>query len=354
MNTFGKTLIQWYLNHKRDLPWRETKDPFKIWLSEIILQQTRVDQGLNYYLKFIQRFENVHELASAEQDEVLKLWQGLGYYSRARNLHSAAKQVVEEYNGNFPNSFKELKKLKGVGDYTAAAIASFSFKEPVATVDGNVYRVLARNFDIETPIDTTEGKRAFNTLANSLIEKESPDLFNQAMMEFGAIQCTPKKPNCTECIFKTSCLALEKNTIDIRPIKSKKVKQRNRYFHFFIFKAGNSTFIRQRTAKDIWQGLYEFPLAETKVSIPTEQIITEYQLIEEFTGTTSFEIKSVSTPIKHILSHQIIHTVFWHLDLKEKPNGKKIKAYKEVGTHEIDTFALPRLIDRYLENKKGI
>ncbi len=258
--SFSKTLITWYLDNKRDLPWRKTKDPYHIWLSEIMLQQTRVAQGLPYFLAFTEAFPTVFDLAKADEEKVLKLWQGLGYYSRARNLHATAKYISEELSGNFPNNYKDLLKLKGIGEYTAAAIASFSFKECVPVVDGNVYRVLSRYFDIETDIASSGAKKEFTQLASELIDKKKPELFNQAIMEFGALQCVPKSPDCNSCPLDNSCLALAKNKVSQLPIKLKKQKITNRFFNYLlVIDNKNQAIINKRTQKGIWHNLYEFP-----------------------------------------------------------------------------------------------
>ena len=263
MTDFHLLIDGWYRQNKRDLPWRTTRDPYFIWLSEIILQQTRVDQGMNYYLKFTRNYPTIRHLAEASEQEVLNDWQGLGYYSRARNLHQTAKYIHKELNSSFPESYEKIIKLKGIGPYTAAAIASFAFDEGVAAVDGNVYRVLSRIFDIDLPIDSTQGKKAFQELANSLIPTKNPGDFNQGMMEFGAMQCTPVNPKCEHCPFSERCLAKMHNTIAARPVKAKKTAVRNRYFYYFIFRETDRICIQKRTQKDIWQHLFEFPLLET-------------------------------------------------------------------------------------------
>ncbi len=262
---FHNILIKWYLQNKRDLPWRKTVDPYQIWLSEIMLQQTRVVQGMPYFFSFIKEFPTVKDLADAREEKVLKLWQGLGYYSRARNLHKTAQYISNDLNGIFPDSYKELLKLKGVGEYTAAAIASFSYNEPVPVVDGNVFRVLARYFDIESDIAVPATKKEFAALAQELMPKDNPALFNQAIMEFGALQCVPKSPECSVCVFNESCAALQKGKVNMLPVKSKKLKVTNRYFNYLILEdvLGN-TLIQKRTQKGIWHNLYEFPLLETE------------------------------------------------------------------------------------------
>ncbi len=329
MSDFSLSITNWYRLNKRDLPWRSTKDPYKIWLSEIILQQTRVDQGMSYYKKFVRNYPTIYDLAEAEEQDVLNDWQGLGYYSRARNLHTAAKEVALNQNGVFPNKFTEIKKLKGVGDYTAAAIASFAFNEPKAVVDGNVYRVLSRVFDIDTPIDSAQGKKVFQSLADELIDSNNPAEHNQAIMEFGALICTPK-PNCTECVLSDNCIAKQNSTIENRPVKSKKIKVRDRYFHYLIYYKNNNTIIQKRDKKDIWQNMYEFPLIESE-QVPKEIIISS---------------KKISTERKHILSHQRIHTKFYHInEIPETLNSD----WLVINQSEIQDYPLPRLIDKYLE-----
>lgn len=336
MTDFTLLITDWYRQNKRDLPWRNTNDPYKIWLSEIILQQTRVDQGLSYYLKFIENFPTVNDLAKASEHDVLNLWQGLGYYSRARNLHSTAKFISQELDGVFPQNFNELLKLKGVGSYTAAAIASFSFKEPVAVVDGNVYRVLSRFFDIDTPIDSTSGKKQFAELAQELINSDEPDTYNQAIMEFGAMQCTPSNPNCSECPLNVSCLALNLNAVKVRPIKSKKTVVKDRFFHFFLFNDGNHTLLEKREMKDIWQNLYQFPLIETYSQ--NEKV--------DLRSITDQNPDLISMEIIHLLSHQRLHAKFYHFSSLPKLNNQK---WIKIRTENLQDYPLPRLIDRYLE-----
>ncbi|MFT5892834.1 MAG: A/G-specific adenine glycosylase [Dokdonia sp.] len=325
------------------MPWRETTDPYRIWLSEIILQQTRVAQGLPYYLKFTEAFPTVKDLANASEEEVLKLWQGLGYYSRGRNLHAAAKYIVEDCKGVFPNTYKELLKLKGVGDYTASAIASISFNEPTAVVDGNVYRVLSRVFGIDTPINSTQGIKEFKELAQELIDKEQPADFNQAIMEFGAIQCKPQNPYCLHCIFNDSCVALQKNSISTLPVKLKKTKVKNRYLHYLVFRSSDQkTSIERRTGKGIWQGLYQFPLAEGEFE---SDRFRESELFLE--KTASYTIKNVSQynekPIIHKLSHQHLHTTFWVIDVEKlDENAIEIETLK--------SYPVPVLIGNFIDH----
>lgn len=329
MTEFSLSIIQWYRLNKRDLPWRKTNDPYKIWLSEVILQQTRVDQGIAYYNKFIKNYPTIDALSKAKEQDILNDWQGLGYYSRARNLHAAAKEITNNHNGVFPKTFDEIIQLKGVGQYTASAIASFAFGENKAVVDGNVYRVLSRVFDIETPIDSSAGKKEFQELANALIDQNNPGEHNQAIMEFGAIICTPK-PNCTTCILMDKCLSYANKTIALRPKKSKKTKIRDRYFHYLIYNFNHKTIIQKRSKKDIWQNMYEFPLVEQQ---------------NDLEWTTLRPIK-ISVETKHILSHQRIHTKFYHFN---QPPSKLAPNWEIIDQTEIQNYPLPRLIDKYLE-----
>ena len=338
MADFNPLIKDWYRLNKRDLPWRLTKDPFKIWLSEIILQQTKVEQGLSYYLKFTNRFKTAEDLAKTSEQEVLNLWQGLGYYSRARNLHFTAKTVVNEHKGKFPKTYTELLKLKGVGSYTAAAIASFCFDESVAVVDGNVYRVLSRVFDLEIAIDSSEGKKYFFELAQNLIDKEDPALFNQAIMEFGALQCVPKNPNCEICPLDSICLSKSNGTWMTRPVKSKKTSVKHRFFHFLIFQNDQTTYLQKRSEKDIWQNLFQFPLIETDEDCE----------LNNFENYTRLAPSNISEEIVHVLSHQKIHARFYHFNhLPSKINTDWIA----VKMAEIQDYPIPRLIDRYLETE---
>ncbi|CAM1341579.1 A/G-specific adenine glycosylase [Tenacibaculum amylolyticum] len=308
---FYNNLINWYLKNNRDLPWRKTKNPYKVWLSEIMLQQTRVAQGLPYFLKFTEAFPTVFDLAKAEESYVLKLWQGLGYYSRARNLHFTAKHIANDLNGEFPNSYKELLKLKGVGDYTASAIASICFNEDAAVVDGNVYRVLSRFFGITTPINSTEGIKEFKNLAQSIIQKDQPGVYNQAIMDFGALHCKPQNPLCTECDLAVNCVALATNKVSELPVKIKKIKIKKRYFNYLvIITEGEKTIFKERTGKGIWQGLYEFPLIETTKSITAEELMDREEVQMLFPEKTTITLFNKGE-IVHKLSHQHLITKFW-------------------------------------------
>lgn len=346
---FPNRLISWYEDHKRDLPWRSTHEPYQVWLSEIILQQTRVDQGMAYYLKFIDHYPTVQDLANAKEEEVLKDWQGLGYYSRARNLHFTAKYVTNELNGQFPNNFKDLQQLKGVGKYTAAAIASFCFGEVVPVVDGNVYRVICRLMGIDTPIDTTAGAKAVSEIAEELISKENPATYNQAIMEFGALQCTPKKPDCMFCPFNEECVARGTNRIHELPIKAKKIKQRERHFHYLVIRDGENIYLNKRTEKGIWQHLYDFPLIEADQAL-TPTALLEHEELKALLGQSkNYKHLQRTNTFKHILSHQIIKATFWEFEVEEATPA--LQDYTTVNLHDLDTFAVPKLIENYLKSK---
>ncbi|MFL0077240.1 A/G-specific adenine glycosylase [Tenacibaculum maritimum] len=308
---FSNVLINWYLQNKRDLPWRKTTSPYHIWLSEIMLQQTKVTQGLPYFMSFTEAFPTVFDLANAAEETVLKLWQGLGYYSRARNLHFTAKYIANELAGNFPDNYKELLKLKGIGDYTASAIASICFNEPTAVVDGNVYRVLSRYFGIKTPINSSIGIKEFKRLAQELIDVKNPAIYNQAIMDFGALHCKPQNPLCETCPFAEGCIALSKKMIKELPVKEKKMKVKKRYFNYIVLVNNNhTTLLKKREGKGIWEGLYEFPLIESSKYINDSELkeTLEFQkLFPDETTVTLFNTKR----IVHKLSHQHLHTRFW-------------------------------------------
>ena len=342
---FSKVLIQWYLQNKRDLPWRKTTNPYPIWLSEIMLQQTRVAQGMPYFLSFTTAFPTVFDLAGAREEQVLKLWQGLGYYSRARNLHKTAQYIATELSGVFPETYIDLLKLKGVGTYTAAAIASFSYNEAVPVVDGNVFRVLARYFDVEIDIAQASAKKEFAALAFELMPKDNPATFNQAIMEFGALQCVPKSPNCSICVFKESCAALQKNKVDQLPIKSKNVKVRNRYFNYLVLEdeTGN-TVIQKRTDKGIWHNLYEFPLMETEKEEDYDAIASHIQT----NFSNQYQVKSLleynEKSILHKLSHQHLHVKFWKVKIEGRiENG--------IDAETLRTFPFPIVIHNFIEKE---
>lgn len=340
--TFSNQLIYWYLQKNRDLPWRKTKNPYFIWLSEIMLQQTRVNQGLAYYLTFIREFPTVFDLANASESKVLKLWQGLGYYSRARNLHFSAKYIANELNGAFPNTYNEIKILKGVGDYTASAIASICFNEDTAVVDGNVYRVLARYFGIDTPINSSKGIKEFKELAQTLIDKKQPGTHNQAVMDFGALHCKPQNPLCETCPLNESCVALQKQTIKELPIKEKKIKIKKRYFNYLVFASDEDmTSLSERKGKGIWQGLYQFPLVESSQSINLESLKSQ----DKFKEICPIENKLIlfnEKEIVHKLSHQHIYTKFWIV------NGNALNL-ESIKWQDVEKLPVPVLIANFLK-----
>ena len=342
---FSAKIISWYTENKRSLPWRNTKDPYRIWLSEIILQQTRVAQGLPYYIKFIDRFPTVHSLAKSKEQEVLRLWQGLGYYSRARNLHLCAKEVVEKFQGNFPGNYDDLQKLRGIGSYTAAAIASISFGEPVAVVDGNVFRVLSRVFGIDKDISQPRTKDFFFSLANKLISKDQPDEFNQAIMEFGAIHCLPKNPLCEACIFKRKCIAYERDMQTVLPVKSKKQKIRKRYFYYFVFQKGKKIAMRKRLGKDIWRGLFDFYLVETSKPKRIDKLVPENISLKKL------EVEKVSKLYKHVLSHQHLMARFILAGPSVLPSALVRDGYIYQTVNEIKRLPKPVLILQYLRDE---
>lgn len=345
---FSNILIYWYLQNRRELPWRKTKNPYFIWLSEIMLQQTRVAQGMAYYLKFTSTFPTVFDLAKADENTVLKMWQGLGYYSRARNLHFSAKLIANEFNGKFPSTYNEIIKLKGIGDYTASAIASICFDEPTAVVDGNVYRVLSRYFGIKTPINSSAGIKEFKSLAQSLIDKNKAGTFNQAIMDFGALHCKPQNPLCNTCPFSDSCFALEKKLTKDLPVKEKKIKVRKRYFNFLVIKTKEDrTILLERKGKGIWQGLYQFPLIESDKTINKEELILSEDFNNLFPSKTTLSLFN-KKEIIHKLSHQHLHTQFWIIETKNSPEIN-------MNWSEIEKYPVPILIAKFLEayqNKK--
>lgn len=344
--SFSQKILHWYSENKRSLPWRSTRDPYKIWLSEIILQQTRVVQGEPYYLKFIENFPNVQDLANASEERVLKLWQGLGYYSRARNLHATAKIVVNEYDGRFPNSYNELLKLKGVGDYTASAIASICFDEPQPVVDGNVYRVLARHFGVAIPINSTEGVKYFKQLAREVMDRKNIRDYNQGIMEFGAIQCAPKKPYCLLCPLNESCVALEENLVQTLPIKENKTKVRKRNFNYLVWlDPNNKTLLNQRRGKGIWQNLWEFPLLESENELNEKEVKEE--LKEMVADDDSFRLLLYNESlIVHKLSHQHLYTRFWIIESNvELENG--------ISWEDLESYPVPVLISDFIKAFKN-
>jgi A/G-specific adenine glycosylase len=349
---WSKKLISWYADNQRQLPWRSTKDPYKIWISEIILQQTRVEQGLEYYERFTEKFPDVFSLASAPQDKVLKTWQGLGYYSRARNLHETAKTIVSRYGGNFPSSYEGLLGLRGVGQYTAAAIASMCFNLPHPAVDGNVLRLVSRWFAIEQPVDTATGKNMITDAIKEIFDSEHPDIFNQAMMEFGALVCTPKNPQCGRCIFQTQCMAFSRNLVQRLPVKSKKINVSERYFHFLfiIFSEEGEAFtlLKKRGKNDIWEGLYDFPLIETPNRTGFDELTKSKQWHSIFPNDQP-ELVHISRTLKHMLTHQQLFAKFY-LIAGNEILFEKIEAIK-LNINDLSSYPMPRLMIKYLEEK---
>lgn len=354
---FGQRLLIWYSQNKRDLPWRNTSDPYKIWLSEIILQQTRVEQGLSYYQKFTKHFPTVEDLAKADKDLIYKMWQGLGYYNRADNMHLTAKTIVNDYNGKIPADYDDLLKLKGIGSYTAAAISSIAFNISKPVVDGNVFRVLSRIAAIKTPINSSSAKKEFETLASKLMSDHPPGEFNQALMEFGAIYCKPNQPDCAKCIFRYECQAYLAQEVNNFPVKPRKLKIKKRYFYYALIEINqkNETFflLRQRSSKDIWKNLYDFPVAEfdavTDPGIALKQIVGE-----TFNTKCKYQLINISDSYQHQLTHQQINAVFIRLIITE---NKKIEAENSlllVRQNEIINHPVSRLIERYLQDQNLI
>jgi len=345
-NKFSALLLKWNREkNSRRMPWKGEKDPYKIWLSEIILQQTRVDQGLHYYNRFLKIFPNVDKLAKAPDQKVMKMWEGLGYYSRCRNLLSTARVIAKDWKGKFPDNYDEIKKLKGVGPYTASAISSFAFNLPHAVVDGNVYRVLSRFFGIKTAVDTTEGKRYFNALAQEILDKKQPGIYNQAIMDFGAVICKPVSPQCNLCYFKKYCHAFINDAINEFPVKEKKITIRKRWFYYLVLECKKEFLIRQRTGKDIWLHLYEFPLIEMEKKLSASQI----KNVVEKTGVISKDL-IISTLHTQQLSHQKIHAFFIRVNLKQKPTLFQNGIW--VSYDQLKRFAFPGIVRGFLETYK--
>ncbi|MCF8245737.1 MAG: A/G-specific adenine glycosylase [Saprospiraceae bacterium] len=367
---FTINLLDWHSGHHRPMPWKGERNPYLVWLSEIILQQTRVEQGLPYFERFKAAYPTVTDLANAPEDEAMKLWEGLGYYSRARNLHAAAKHIAHELNGSFPTTYEGIRSLKGIGDYTAAAIASFAYDLPYAVVDGNVYRVLSRFFGMETPIDSTMGKKEFAVLAQGLLEignwgiggetipqfpispipNFSPSGFNQAIMDFGATHCTPATPKCPTCPMQEHCVAfLEKKTGEL-PVKTKKLVRRQRIFNYLIINRLREVFIKKRTEKDIWQNLYDFPLIETEALHDDRQFLTKNKTCEAWLGESGWQLLRVSPPQRQELTHQRIVATFWELGVGADFLPKE-ENWVAVERRKLSNFAFPKVIDLYFQQK---
>lgn len=344
-------LFSWYDTHRRDLPWRETRDPYHIWISEVILQQTRVAQGYDYFVRFIEHFPTVEALAKASEDEVLRLWQGLGYYSRARNLHAAARQVVAM--GGFPTTYDDIRLLKGVGEYTAAAIASFAFDVPKAAVDGNVCRVWSRLFGIDEPIDTLRGKQLIAEIAQTLLPEHHAAKYNQTVMEFGALQCVPRNPDCVSCPLSHKCVALQQGRVEALPAKSHKVKVVPRYLHYLYIYNSDGLLLHKRTANDIWRNLYELPLIETQEAMDVDALLGHPDFEDWRLLIPYYIYRGYVGEIKHVLSHRVLHATFHALEVQGPLPYRE--GYVYVPFAALGDYALPRLVERYLaERVEGV
>jgi len=350
LQIYSQNMQKWFAENHRELPWRETKDPYKIWISEIILQQTRVNQGYDYYLRFIERFPDVKTLAAADETEVLRFWQGLGYYSRALNLHFSANQIITDFGGKFPTTCKDVLKLKGVGVYTAAAICSFAYNQPLAVVDGNVYRLLSRLFNEPAPIDTTEGQKMFANLAAEILDKRSPSAHNQSIMEFGALQCVPISPDCNNCVLQVYCQAFANKTVSDLPMKAKKTKVSERFMNYLVINEKENIFIKKRTEKDIWRGLYDFPLIEGEKLFSKDEFIENKQVELLLKDAGKIFINNFSTTYKHILTHRKIFAQFIEIEISESSKILE-NQFVKIKCSEISNFPLPRLIDKYLADR---
>jgi len=344
---FSQKLANWYAVNHRNLPWRNINDPYRIWISEIILQQTRIVQGLEYYNRFVRRFPNVRSLAESSEREVLKYWQGLGYYSRARNLHAAARSIVSEYDGEFPCRYEDVLRLKGIGEYTAAAIVSFAWNQPYPVVDGNVYRFLSRLFAIDEPIDTSKGKKYFTELAAELMDGSQADAFNQAIMEFGALQCVPSSPDCGICPFRNECLAYSHRTIACYPVKQNKTQTKNLYLYYFHIHDAEHLYLKQRQGRGIWQNLFEFPLIESKNALSFEEIIQAFSSKKWFPDNLTCDFRLKTENRKHVLSHRILYANFYELKLKHLPDAPK--ELIRIAHTTMDDYPVHRLMQFYLE-----
>jgi len=351
---FSEILLGWYNKNRRDLPWRQTRDPYKIWLSEIIMQQTRVEQGLSYYLKMIKKYPDIHSLANAKEEEVLRFWQGLGYYSRARNLHDTACSIVRNFNGRFPEKYPELIKFKGIGEYTAAAIVSLAYNQVYPVADGNVIRFLSRYYGIKTPVNSEKGRKEILCLAGNLIDTKLPGEFNQAIMEFGALSCKPKIPDCKDCVFNSECLAFKQNLVDVIPVKIRRTSMKKRYFHYLVISGeNNSIYLKQRTENDIWRNLYDFPLLEKETKTAPKKVMKE---ISERLFIINNEIDlAVTSEFKHVLTHQIIFAWFYKIEISKASHFTRIPSLLkvnmiQVSKSELHNYPVPRLIEKFLKN----
>lgn len=344
---FSETLMNWNkYENDRKMPWKGEKNPYKIWISEIILQQTRVQQGLEYYNRFIKAFPDVHHISSAPESNVFKLWEGLGYYSRCKNIIATAKYISSELNGKFPSAYEEIIRLKGIGSYTASAIASFAYNLPYAVLDGNVFRVLSRFFGVDIPIDSTEGKKHYSELANKLLDKKNPGQYNQAIMDFGAVICLPKQPLCDECPLQQKCIAYLKGLVNILPVRQKKIIRKVRWFYYLIIEFEDKVYTRKRTQKDIWQNLYEFVLIETDRNLSFEKLKKSI-LFQNIFGSAPYEIITISPTKTWQLTHQIIHGRFLKINVTSPVS---IEGYELVTQEELNRLPFPKFISSYLKD----
>jgi len=346
---FSSKIIEWYKLNKRDLPWRKTKNPYKIWISEIILQQTQINQGLPYYNKFIIEFPNIFLLARSDEKKILKLWQGLGYYSRARNLHFTAKYIATQLKGVFPKEYDNILKLKGIGEYTAAAIASFAFNKAHAVLDGNVFRVLSRYFNINTPINTSSGKKEFYLLSNKLLDTNEPGTYNQAIMDFGSLQCKPRNPNCKACVLNIDCQSYNSNNQLKLPVKIKPKKKKKIYIDYFYIKNNYFLFLNKRLNQDIWKNLYDFPNI-ININKPTKVEISK-SITEEYGD--NFKIIKTSKIYIHNLTHKKIFARFWEIKFENLLN-ENLKKLEKINFNDLINYPIPRLIDKFLNDEKLI
>ena len=340
----GHRIIDWYKVNKRDLPWRDTKNPYLIWVSEVILQQTRVIQGLDYYRRFIEAYPDIFSLARADIDEILKIWQGLGYYSRARNMYAAARHIIDVYRGRFPETYDGLIAIKGIGDYTASAIASMAFGQAIPVIDGNVNRVIARLYGIQQPVNKRSGQKQIREYAEELMVRDSPGTYNQAIMEFGALQCVPQNPNCNDCVLNRLCVAFRNGLVDMLPIKVKTAKITIRYFHYLYIGFGNRTFIRRRSDGDIWTGLYEFPMIETDTETDPDHLSHTPTWQSYFDGQTPL-VEEVSPVVTHRLTHRILKIRFYKITVNQPIFGKDMI---EIPVADLQRYAVPKVIDNYI------
>jgi A/G-specific adenine glycosylase len=344
--SISSIFISWYLQKKRDLPWRASSNPYEIWISEVVLQQTRVAQGLGYYERFLTRFPNIESLATAEIEDVMKVWQGLGYYSRARNLHAGAKYVLQQLSGIFPSNYEEIMKVKGIGEYTAAAIGAFAFNLPLAVVDGNVNRVISRIYGVHDPINTSMGIKKIKKIAETILDPARAALHNQAIMEFGALQCTIRNPDCLSCPLKNECYAYKHLEVELLPVKINRPKVRHRYFHYLVIAYHYNIYIRKRGEKDIWQGLYDFPLIETDHAVDENELTVSPEWQQVFQHTPAL-IVNVSPDYRHQLTHQRIHARFFMVSVEKEPelSGEGLLL---IDKKDIHRYPVPKLIENYL------